>query len=63
MNAFVVRHKKYIEWWKKKLNVSNYGIAWISFVKGLIIGLLIQKQNRFKNILKIYRKDLDKLKM
>ncbi len=41
MTTFVAWHKKNIEWWKKKLNVSNYGIAWIAFVKGLIIGLLI----------------------
>ena len=34
-------HKKYIKWWKKKLNISDYGILWISFIKGLIIGLLI----------------------
>ena len=34
-------HKKYINWWKKFLNVSDYGLLWISFVKGLIIGLLI----------------------
>ena len=34
-------HQKYIEYSKKKLNVSNYGIAWISFVKGLLIGLII----------------------
>ena len=27
-------HKKYIEWWKIKLNISNYGIVWI--IKGLI---------------------------
>ena len=41
MSKFVAWHKKYIEWWKKKLNVSDYGILWISFTKGLIIGLLI----------------------
>jgi len=34
-------HKRYIEYWKKKLNVSDYGVVWISFIKGLIIGLLI----------------------
>jgi len=34
-------HKRYIEYWKKKLNVSDYGILWISFFKGIIIGLLI----------------------
>ena len=41
MLTFIAWHKKNIEWWKKKLNVSNYGIVWITFVKGLIIGLLI----------------------
>ena len=34
-------HKKYVKWWKKKLNISGYGIVWISFIKGLIIDLLI----------------------
>ena len=34
-------HKRYVEWWMKKLNVSHYGVYWISFIKGLIIGLLI----------------------
>jgi len=41
MGTFVIWHKKYIKWWEKKLNISNYGILWISFMKGLIIGLLI----------------------
>ena len=41
MRAFVTWHKKTIKWLKKKLNVSDYGIAWIAFIKGLIIGLLI----------------------
>jgi len=34
-------HKKYVERWMEKRNVSTYGLAWISFIKGLIIGLLI----------------------
>jgi hypothetical protein len=34
-------HKKYINWFKQKLNMSDYAILWITFVKGLIIGLLI----------------------
>ena len=41
MSKLIDWHKKNIEWWKKKLNVSDYGILWITFVKGLIIGLLI----------------------
>ena len=34
-------HKRYIEYWKEKLNVSDYGVLWISFFKGIFIGLLI----------------------
>jgi hypothetical protein len=34
-------HKKYINWWKKRFNLSDYSLLWISFVKGLIVGLLI----------------------
>ena len=41
MSSFVAWHKKYIKYWKKKLNVSDYDILWISFIKGLIIGLLV----------------------
>ena len=41
MNKLIDWHKKNIAWWKKKLNVSDYGILWITFVKGLIIGLLV----------------------
>ena len=41
MKTFIDWHKKYIEWWKKKLKISNYAIAWISFIKGLTVGLLI----------------------
>ena len=31
----------YRDWWKKTLGISDYGIAWISFIKGILIGLLI----------------------
>ncbi len=41
MKFFIDWHKKYIEWWTRKLKLSNYEIVWISFIKGLIIGLLI----------------------
>jgi hypothetical protein len=34
-------HKKQIDWWKQKLDVSWYGVTWIAFIKGLILGLLI----------------------
>ena len=34
-------HKKYINWWKKKFNLSDYSMLWLTFIKGLIIGFLI----------------------
>ena len=33
-------HKKYINWWREKLNLSSYGLLWITFIKGLIVGVL-----------------------
>ena len=34
-------HKRYVDWWKKKLSLSDYSILWLTFAKGLIVGLLI----------------------
>jgi len=34
-------HKRYISRWAKKLNISNYGLLWVSFIKGVLFGLLI----------------------
>ena len=34
-------HKKLILWCKEIFNISNYGLLWISFIKGVLIGLLI----------------------
>ena len=33
--------KKYIPYWQKKLNISDYGLLWISFIKGIFFGILI----------------------
>ena len=33
-------HKQQVEWWKAKLGLSDYGVAWIAFFKGIIFGLL-----------------------
>ncbi len=34
-------HKSLIESFRKKTGISNYSVFWISFVKGLLLGLLI----------------------
>jgi|TARA_B100000809_G_C14835403_1_gene422658 hypothetical protein len=41
MNSFISWHKKIIKWWGEKLNISDYGMLWVAFIKGIIIGLLI----------------------
>jgi len=34
-------HRKQLRYWQTKFGLSNYSIAWIGFLKGLIFGLLI----------------------
>ena len=34
-------HKKQLDWFQDKLGMSNYTIAWIGFLKGLVLGLFI----------------------
>tara|TARA_Y100000741_G_scaffold329078_1_gene282735 strand:- start:269 stop:412 length:144 start_codon:yes stop_codon:yes gene_type:complete len=41
MKSFISWHKKYIKQLGKKLNISDYGMLWVAFIKGAIIGLLI----------------------
>jgi hypothetical protein len=41
MSSFVSWHKKIIKRWGKILNISDYGMLWVAFIKGVIIGLLI----------------------
>ena len=33
-------HKRQLALWKSKLGISDYGVAWIAFLKGLVQGLL-----------------------
>ncbi len=34
-------HKNYIDFFKRKFNLSEYSLLWISFLKGLILGIII----------------------
>ena len=34
-------HKRQVEFWKSKLGVSEYGMLWIAFAKGIVFGLLL----------------------
>jgi len=37
----IAMHKRQIEWFKSKLGISDYTVAWIGFLKGIVFGLLI----------------------
>ena len=55
-------HKKQMEWWKNKLGIDDYAVAWIAFIKGLIIGVEINNKLIAKiiliniNIINLYSK-------
>lgn len=41
MNKMLKWHKESVNWWQKKLDLTNYAMYWVSFLKGIIIVLLI----------------------
>ena len=46
MQGYINWEKRQIQWWKKKLGLSEHGLSehglsWISFIKGILVGLLI----------------------
>ena len=34
-------HKRYIEWWQRKLGISDYALLWLVFFKGVLFTLLV----------------------
>jgi hypothetical protein len=34
-------HKKYCEYWRNKMRLSHYGIYWLSFLKGVLLVLVV----------------------
>jgi hypothetical protein len=36
-------HKKYIDWWQRKLRISDYGMLLLSFLKGVILTVIVMK--------------------
>ncbi|AAQ00724.1 hypothetical protein EV11_1912 [Prochlorococcus sp. SS52] len=39
----IEKHKQFISWYQKKLGLSDYGLLWLVFFKGVIVTLIIQK--------------------
>ena len=41
LNDAAMCHKKQIRWYRKKLNLTDYKLLWLTFAKGLIIGAIL----------------------
>ncbi|KGG14710.1 putative protein family PM-16 [Prochlorococcus sp. MIT 0602] len=39
----IEKHKQFIDWYQKKLGLSDYGLLWLVFFKGVFLTLIIQK--------------------
>ena len=39
----IEKHKKLINWYKKKFNLSDYQLLWLVFFKGVILSIAICK--------------------
>ncbi len=41
--GFIVKHKKFIAWYQKKLGLSDYGLLWFMFFKGVVVALILER--------------------
>ncbi len=39
----IEKHKQLIAWYKKKLGLSDYGLLWLVFFKGVFVALVIER--------------------
>ena len=39
----VDKHKQLIAWYKKKLALTDYGLLWLVFFKGVSVALLLER--------------------
>ena len=37
------KHKQLIAWYQKKLGLSDYGLLWLVFLKGVFVTLVIER--------------------
>jgi len=43
MKKLIKKHKSLINWYKKKLNLSEYQLLWLVFFKGVIMTIIFQQ--------------------
>tara|TARA_Y100001968_G_scaffold291698_1_gene296346 strand:+ start:354 stop:494 length:141 start_codon:yes stop_codon:yes gene_type:complete len=39
----LAKHKQLISWYQKKLGLSDYGLLWLVFFKGVFVTLVIER--------------------
>tara|TARA_Y100001968_G_scaffold196994_1_gene180687 strand:- start:666 stop:806 length:141 start_codon:yes stop_codon:yes gene_type:complete len=39
----IEKHKELISWYKKKLGLTDYGLLWVVFFKGIFVGLVVER--------------------
>ena len=39
----IEKHKQLIAWYQKKLGLSDYGLLWLVFFKGVFVTLVIER--------------------
>ena len=37
------QHKKLISWYQRKLRLSDYGLLWVVFFKGVFLAIIIER--------------------
>ena len=42
-NGLINTHKKFIFWYKKKLGITDYGMLWLVFFKGVFLTIIIER--------------------
>ena len=42
MKSILRAHKKLINWYQEKLNLSDYQLLWLVFFKGIFLTIIIQ---------------------
>ena len=39
----IEKHKQLIAWYQKKLGLSDYGLLWLVFFKGILVALVLDR--------------------
>ncbi len=39
----IEKHKKFISWYQGKLGLSDYGLLWLVFFKGVLVTLVLER--------------------